>query len=132
MLRQWQRPALGAQVALAASLLASMLFGPHGVGTLASEDDCACAASAPLDVTEGGGLDAAWGEGEVVAPLGGGGRDACPPGCDCPCCGSPIASAESSRASLAPVGSVALAAARDGSRDAPVGERDGVFRPPRG
>lgn len=135
VLRRWQRPTLGIHLVLAGLVLATMVFGPHGVGTLVRDDGCACDASGALADIETGdctGFESASGEERAVrAQLGGEGQDDCPPGCDCPCCGSPVASAQPSRVALGLVGSVALRATRDGSRDAAAGEQNGVFRPPR-
>lgn len=103
-----------------ALVLASILVGPHGVGTRVSEDDCTCAAAAALEDVERSSLQ-----------LGGETEDSCPPGCDCPCCGGPGVSATAASGALGPVGSIALAAVRNGPRSAPAGERAGVFRPPR-
>lgn len=107
-------------LACVALVLASILLGPHGAEALLSGEHYTSDAAPALDDAE-----------RSKAQLGGETEDNCPPGCDCPCCGSPIVSATASRISLGPVGSVALAVARDGSRSAPAGERGSVFRPPR-
>lgn len=98
-------------------------FGPHGAGASVGDDDCACEAAAALDAGD---------EAERAhARVGDESEDACPFGCDCPCCASPSVSATGWPMSLTPLGSVALAVARDGTRTAPTGTLRGVFRPPR-
>lgn len=108
------------RLVVASLVLASGLLGPHGVGALATAAERASERGVEVDETD-----------FVRAELGGESEDHCPPGCDCPCCGSPVVGAVVASFALGPVGAVTLPATRDGASEAPRGQRADVFRPPR-
>lgn len=119
------------------ALLASLALAWPGFGALGDGDDgCPCDAAESLEADHeadaSSGAGAALPDELVDVLVDEEDHDSCPPGCDdCACCGVATMIATESGAVLRALGAIALAPRIDASAGAPLGERSGVFRPPR-